>query len=107
MQHRRAFLGSMFALAIAVAGCGQSGTGSHSYSTWRGRWIEVSGPDGISVNSGQDQAEVEVGDHRIVIREGAITVNGTTRPVGNFRRVVIDGTTETVKVTVDGVALFA
>ena len=107
MQHRRAFLGSMIALAIAAAGCGQSGPGSHSYSTWRGRWIEVRAPDGVFVNSGQEQAEVQFGDHRIVIREGAITVNGSTRPVGNFSRVVIDFNAAPVTITVDGTALFA
>ena len=73
MQHRRVFLGSMIAVAIAAAGCSQSGIGSHSYSTWRGRWIEMLAPDGVFLNAGQEQAEVQFGDHRIVIRERELT----------------------------------
>ena len=105
MQTRRAFLSIV--LAGLVTACGQSGSGSHSYSTWRGRWIEVSAPDGVFINAGQEQAEVQFGDHRIVIREGAITVNEETRSVGNFRRVVINFNAAPVTVTVDGTALFA
>jgi hypothetical protein len=61
----------------------------------------------VSLNSGQERAEVEVRHHRIVIREGAITVDGVTKDIQTFSRVVIHVTTDAVTVTVDGAPLFA
>lgn len=95
------------ALAALTAACSQSGPSATASGTWRGRWIVVYGPPGVFLNSGQEQAEVEVGEHRILIQERTITLNGMVRQVPPFRGVVIDARAANVTVTVDGTPLFA
>src|SRR5260221_12646154 len=99
MPSRRVLLCSLVALAATVQGCSSRPRAS---GTWRGKWIEVYAPDAVSLDSGNDQAEVRVGNHLIVIREEAITVDGDTRPVRAFTRVVINVKPAAVVVTVDG-----
>src|SRR5437879_848016 len=106
MLNRRHFL-CIFPLAATLPACDSSGARPGVSATWRGRWIEVHASDGVSLNSGHDQAEIEVGGHRIVIRETEITVNGASKAVRSFRRVVVDVTSSSVTVTVDGTQLFS
>jgi len=60
----------------------------------------------VSLNAGQERAEVEVQNHRILITETEITLDGKTKAVAPFSRIVIQGKPDQISVIVDGKALF-
>jgi hypothetical protein len=106
MLSRRVLVCGVVALAATVQGCDSSGPSPRTSGTWRGKRIDVYASEAVSFYSGNDQAEVQVGNHRVVIREEVITVDGDAKAVRAFSRVVIDVKPAAVIVTVDGAPLF-
>ena len=105
MLTRRHVLTAM-AIAVTASGCDSSGGGPTVVATWRGRRIEVYAQGGVSTISGIERCEFQAGEHVIVVRELEIAVDGTSKAVGSFTRVVIDMMSVVVTVTVDGIQLF-
>ena len=103
MLNRRVFLCATMALAALVQGCKPSPSAS---GTWRGKWIDVYGADGLELDYGEHEAKIVAGDYRIVIRETSITLNDDTKVVRPFSRVTIHVQRASVLVAVDGVPLF-
>jgi hypothetical protein len=106
MLNRRVFLCTTMALAALVQGCKPSADGPSASGTWRGKWIDIYGADGLELDYGAHEAKVVAGEYRIVIRETSITLNGDTKAVQPFSRVAIHVKPTSVLIAVDGVPLF-
>src|SRR4051794_38770261 len=100
MLTRRHFLAAV-AMAATASGCDSSSRNLAVVITWRGRRLEVYAEGGVATFSGTDQCEFQTGEHVIVVRESEIAVDGMSKPVSDFTRVVIDTTPAVLTVTVD------
>jgi hypothetical protein len=107
MLSRRIFLSSTIALPVLLTGCDASQDGPSAQGTWRGKSIDVYAGDAVSLNWHADRAEISVNGSQIIIRDTAITLDGITKEVQTFKKVVIRWTVASVSVAVDGTMLFS
>ena len=106
MLTRRSVLATVL-IAATASGCDTSSRNPTVVATWRGRRIDVHALGGVSTNWGTEHCEFQTDQHFIVIRETEIGVDGLSKEVNNFTRVVVDMLTVGVTVTVDGTLLFS
>jgi hypothetical protein len=105
MLTRRSVLATVLVAATA-SGCDTSSRNPTVVATWRGRRIEVYALGGVATNWGTERCEFQTDQHFIVIRETEIAVDGLSKAINNFTRVVVDTIPIVVTVTVDGTPLF-
>jgi hypothetical protein len=102
-------LQTTFALAMAaIAGLGAGGASASSRAStvWRGKTIEVRAANTVTLNSSDDDTTILADGHRITVREVEISVDGTTKTVPAFRRILVETQASAVTVSVDGKPLF-
>jgi hypothetical protein len=103
-------LQATFALAIAVmvglGGVEGALASSRASTVWRGKTIEVRAVNTVTLNSSNDDTTILADGHRITVREVEISVDGTTKTVPAFKRILVETKAASVTVSVDGKPLF-
>jgi hypothetical protein len=76
--------------------------GTSSTITFDGREIALRGGTSQSVSTGNGQATLQVDGHTIVVTKEHVTVDGHTKPLAAFQKMVITIKASAVTLTADG-----
>ena len=76
--------------------------GASSAITFDGREIVLRGGTSQSVSTGNGQATLQVDGHTIVVTKEHVTVDGHTKPLAAFQKMVITIKAGAVTLTADG-----